>query len=124
MLGVSEIVGCGHSCCGAMAALADGPPPGPLATWLRHAEPSARRDGPATLDGVRPDRESDRLALLNVLQQLDHLRGYPAVSAAEAAGKLHLTGMYFDVGAAQVHLYDDALRTFRPAGATLAVPGS
>ncbi|MBE1497386.1 carbonic anhydrase [Amycolatopsis lexingtonensis] len=124
VLGVEEIVVCGHSGCGAMAALADGPPPGPLSVWLRHAEPSAHRLGSATLEGAVPDSEGDRLALHNVLQQLDHLREYPSVAAAEAAGKLQLTGMYFAVGTAQVHLFDTAERTFRPAGAPVAVPGA
>ena len=121
VLAVAEIVVCGHSSCGAMAALAEGPPDGPLADWLQHAEPTARRLGPATLDGARPEREGDRLALHNVLQQLAHLREYPLVAAAEQAGELQLTGMYFDVGAAQVHLYDAAARTYRAVGA--AVPG-
>jgi carbonic anhydrase len=123
VLGVKEIVVCGHSACGAMKALAEGAPAGPLEVWLRHAEPSAHRIGSATLDGAVPDRDCDRLALHNVLQQLDHLREYPVVAAAEAAGKLQLTGMYFHVGDAQVHLYDPAERTFRPAGAPVAVPG-
>ncbi|MEV6623682.1 bifunctional SulP family inorganic anion transporter/carbonic anhydrase [Amycolatopsis sp. NPDC051106] len=124
VLGVEEIVVCGHSGCGAMAALADGPPPGPLAVWLRHAEPSAHRTGSATLDGGVPEREGDRLALHNVLQQLEHLREYPSVAAAEAAGKVQLTGMYFAVGTAQVYLFDSAERTFRPAGAQVVVPGA
>jgi len=105
-------------------ALADGPPPGPLSAWLRHAEPSAHRLGSATVDGAVPDREGDRLALHNVLQQLEHLREYPAVAAAESAGKLQLTGMYFHVGDAQVYLFDAAERTFRPAGAPVVVPGA
>ncbi|MFJ7217272.1 SulP family inorganic anion transporter [Amycolatopsis sp. NPDC098790] len=124
VLGVEEIVVCGHSGCGAMAALAEGPPPGPLSVWLRHAEPSAHRTGSATLDGGVPDREGDRLALHNVLQQLEHLREYPSVAAAEAAGKVQLTGMYFAVGTAQVYLFDGAERTFRPAGAPVVVPGA
>ncbi|WP_410672615.1 SulP family inorganic anion transporter [Amycolatopsis sp. cmx-4-68] len=124
VLGVAEIVVCGHSGCGAMAALADGPPPGPLSVWLRHAEPSAHRTGSATLDGGVPDREGDRLALHNVLQQLEHLREYPSVAEAESAGRLQLTGMYFAVGSAQVYLFDGAERTFRPAGAPVAVPGT
>jgi carbonic anhydrase len=117
VLGVSEIVVCGHSSCGAMAALAAGPPPGPLTDWLAHAEPSARRPGPVTLAGQRPDRDGDRLALQNVLQQLDHLREYPLVAEAERAGTLQLTGMYFDVGQAQVHLCTAATGDFRPVGA-------
>ncbi|MEU0797652.1 bifunctional SulP family inorganic anion transporter/carbonic anhydrase [Amycolatopsis sp. NPDC005961] len=124
VLGVEEIVVCGHSGCGAMAALAEGPPPGPLSVWLRHAEPSAHRTGSATLDGGVPDREGDRLALHNVLQQLEHLREYPSVATAEAAGKVQLTGMYFAVGTAQVYLFDGAERTFRPAGAAVGAPGA
>ncbi|MEQ0558046.1 bifunctional SulP family inorganic anion transporter/carbonic anhydrase [Amycolatopsis sp. NEAU-NG30] len=120
VLGVSEIVVCGHSSCGAMAALAAGPPPGPLTDWLAHAEPSARRPGPVTLDGRRPDRDGDRLALQNVLQQLDHLREYPLVAEAERAGTLQLTGMYFDVGQAQVHLCTAKTGDFRPVGAPVA----
>ncbi|WP_410641060.1 SulP family inorganic anion transporter [Amycolatopsis sp. lyj-346] len=117
VLAVTEIVVCGHSSCGAMAALAAGPPPGPLTDWLAHAEPSARRSDPVTLDGDRPGREDDRLALQNVLQQLAHLREYPLVAEAERAGRLQLTGMYFDVGRAQVHLCDPAARDFRAVGA-------
>ncbi|WP_329050070.1 SulP family inorganic anion transporter [Amycolatopsis sp. NBC_01488] len=124
VLGVEEIVVCGHSGCGAMAALAEGPPPGPLAVWLRHAEPSAHRTGSATLDGSVPDAAGDRLALHNVLQQLEHLREYPSVAAAESGGKLQLTAMYFAVGTAQVYLFDPAEHTFRPAGATVVVPGA
>ncbi|MDT8914379.1 bifunctional SulP family inorganic anion transporter/carbonic anhydrase [Amycolatopsis sp. PS_44_ISF1] len=105
VLGVREIVVCGHSACGAMGALAEGPPPGTaLETWLGHAGPSKTRRGPVTLDGERPAREPDRLALHNVLQQLDHLRQYPMVAEAEHSGALVLTGLYFDVGAAQVWL--------------------
>ncbi|MDX3187139.1 bifunctional SulP family inorganic anion transporter/carbonic anhydrase [Streptomyces sp. MN03-5084-2B] len=120
VLAVSEIVVCGHSSCGAMAALGDGPPPGPLTDWLAHAEPSARRRDRVTLAGARPARDGDRLALHNVLQQLENLREYPLVAEAERAGSLHLTGMYFDVGNAQVHLGDPATGDFHPVGAPVA----
>ncbi|WIV57072.1 bifunctional SulP family inorganic anion transporter/carbonic anhydrase [Amycolatopsis nalaikhensis] len=116
VLGVAEIVVCGHSSCGAMKAVTDGAPAGPLGDWLRHVEPSTRREDVVTVDGVRPAREADRLALHNVLQQLEHLREYPLVAAAESAGKLQLTGMYFDVGAASVHLLDGEARAFTAAG--------
>ncbi|MFF0148114.1 SulP family inorganic anion transporter [Amycolatopsis sulphurea] len=113
VLGVREIVVCGHSSCGAMGALADGAPPGTaLAEWMTHAQPSKKRSGPVTLDGDRPSREPDRLALHNVLQQLDHLRQYPLVADAEERGKLVLSGLYFDVGEAQVYLADPARGAF------------
>ncbi|SEP32143.1 SulP family inorganic anion transporter [Amycolatopsis saalfeldensis] len=117
VLGVREIVVCGHSGCGAMAALADGPPPGTaLEAWLRHAGPSRDRRGPVTLDGERPSREPDRLALHNVLQQLEHLRQYPMVAEAERRGDLVLTGLYFDVGEALVSLSDPGTGAFVAAG--------
>ncbi|HEV7973653.1 bifunctional SulP family inorganic anion transporter/carbonic anhydrase [Amycolatopsis sp.] len=120
VLGVREVVVCGHSNCGAMKALKSGPPEGmpSLNNWLRHAEPSVRRfetsdsvllEGPALVG-------HDRLALHNVLQQLEHLRGYRAVAEAEARGDLHITGMYFDVGAAQVYLFDPVAESFVGVG--------
>ncbi|EFL06080.1 MULTISPECIES: bifunctional SulP family inorganic anion transporter/carbonic anhydrase [Actinomycetes] len=123
VLGVREIVVCGHSSCGAMGALASGPPADTaLAKWLVHAEPSRKRAGAVTLDGERPEREPDRLALHNVLQQLTHLRQYPLVAEAEARGELALTGLYFDVGAAQVYLADPAKGEFVAAGAPATAP--
>jgi carbonic anhydrase len=105
-----------------MKALLEGPPPGmpALEGWLRHARPSlASREASEeiVLDGGLPAAQADKLALHNVLQQLDHLRQYPIVAEAEARGELQLAGMYFDVGAAQVYLYDPPVSSFVRAGA-------
>ncbi|MBK1786232.1 SulP family inorganic anion transporter [Prauserella cavernicola] len=126
VLGVREIVVCGHSSCGAMKALVGDVPGGmpSLARWLRHGEPSVRRyraEGSVTCDGTVQDLPGDRLALHNVLQQLDHLRGYAAVAEAERKGELQLTGMYFDVGNAQVYLLDGDRATFASAGSETPV---
>ncbi|WP_290058248.1 bifunctional SulP family inorganic anion transporter/carbonic anhydrase [Amycolatopsis solani] len=122
VLGVAEIVVCGHSGCGAMKALLGRAPDGleQLGSWLRHGEATLRRrarEAPVLLGGERPAAEADQLALQNVVQQLEILRAYPVVAAALERGALRLTGMYFDVGAAQVSLLDDAARGFVPAGA-------
>ncbi|MGW4484523.1 SulP family inorganic anion transporter [Amycolatopsis sp. NPDC004368] len=121
VLKVPEVVVCGHSSCGAMKALLGSAPEGlaGLGTWLRHGEPTLRRRAsePALLlAGSRPAAEADQLALHNVVQQLEHLRTHPVVAAALDRGELTLTGMYFDVGAAQVSLLDDQRRGFVPAG--------
>ncbi|NIJ13454.1 carbonic anhydrase [Saccharomonospora amisosensis] len=121
VLKVREIVVCGHSSCAAMAALLGDLPPGmpALSRWLRHGEPTRHRhvtELAATLDGDVPERPGDRLALHNVLQQLDHLRVHPVVERAQRSGELHLTGMYFDVGKAQVYLFDPDVGCFVPAG--------
>lgn len=119
-LRVREIVVCGHSSCGAMKALVSGPPAGApaLSSWLRHALPSLERlrtSPPLTLDGRLPDAEGDRLALHNVLVQLDRLRDHPPVARALGRGEVRLIGMYFDVAAARVYLYDEVTNDFRPA---------
>jgi carbonic anhydrase len=120
VLKVREIVVCGHSSCGAMKALVDGAPEDApaLRSWLRHAEPSLERvsNRPSlTIEGSQPESAADHLALHNVLQQLERLRQYPSIARAEARGDVDLVGMYFDVGAARVHLYDAKSGSFTSA---------
>jgi carbonic anhydrase len=100
VLAVSTIVVCGHSHCGAMKALLAGStePGSRLDSWLRHARSSLTR-----VDGTD---DLERLAVTNVVQQLDNLRTYPSVRRAEEAGRLRLVGMYFDLSEARVHLVD------------------
>ncbi|MFL6120542.1 SulP family inorganic anion transporter [Actinophytocola sp.] len=128
-LGVPEIAVCGHSSCGAMKALVSGPPAAApaLRSWLRHAAPSldrCRTSPSPTVDGRVPAAERDRLALHNVLTQLDLLRGHPAVATALARGRLRLLGMYFDVAAARVYLHDPATDDFAPVSAAMERPSS
>jgi carbonic anhydrase len=122
VLGVREIAVCGHSSCGAMKALlGEGPGELPsLTRWLHNGKPSMTRhaaEPSMTLDGEVPAAAGDRLALHNVLQQLEHLRRHPAVAEAERRGDLRLTGMYFDLGNAQVHLFNTEAGAFQPASA-------
>jgi carbonic anhydrase len=119
-LGVREIAVCGHSSCGAMKALVGGLPAGSpaLSSWLRHAAPSLlrfRTEATPTVDGTPPAAEWDRLALHNVLAQLDRLRSHPTVDTALRKGELRLIGMYFDVAAARVFLHDPTTNTFQSA---------
>ncbi|MBH5335774.1 bifunctional SulP family inorganic anion transporter/carbonic anhydrase [Streptomyces pactum] len=125
MLEVDSITVCGHSGCGAMQALLSSPSgpgaPTPLARWLRHGRPSLTRMEAARMTGhpevVLADRpvadDTERLALVNVMQQLDHLMAHPCVARRVAAGTLTLRGMYFHVGEAQAYVLDAATGTFR-----------
>ncbi|TNC23898.1 SulP family inorganic anion transporter [Amycolatopsis alkalitolerans] len=125
VLKVSEIVVCGHSSCGAMKARLEGAPEdaAALRSWLRYAEPSlirSRTHPPIAVAGETP-AGADQLALHNVLQQLDRLSEYPTIARAEACGQVELVGMYFDVGAARVHLYDPATGAFGPVERAVAM---
>lgn len=55
----------------------------------------------------------ERLALINVMQQLDHLRSHPCVARRAAEGGLTLHGMYFHVAEAQAYVLDGGSGRFR-----------
>ncbi|WP_203682922.1 SulP family inorganic anion transporter, partial [Actinoplanes siamensis] len=105
VLGVTTITVCGHSGCGAVRALMSGaaPPGSSLGDWL-------------ALSGVEfTDGEDEaRCCIDNVVQQLANLRTYPVVRAAEAAGRLRLAGMFFDIAEARMYEVDPVLNVYRP----------
>jgi carbonic anhydrase len=105
ILGVTTITVCGHSGCGAVRALMN----------------DAARSGSALGDwlatsGVRFSDPADekRCCTDNVVRQLANLRTYPTVRDAEAAGRLRLTGMYFDLAEARMYEVDPILGDPRP----------
>ncbi|GAU67805.1 putative carbonic anhydrase [Streptomyces sp. NBRC 110611] len=126
VLRVGSVTVCGHSGCGAMGALLDSAAPKegeptPLSRWLRHGRPSLARmqrigrlgRGDVALSGRPVTEDQERLALVNVRQQLDHLRAHACVARRVAEGTLTLHGMYFHVGEAQAYLLDEATGQFR-----------
>lgn len=119
MLGVKDIVVCGHSECGAMRAMLDGKVPDNapnLREWLEVGRGAVDRMGGT--DGVGAELAPyNRLSQLNVLQQLDHLLSYPAVAARVEAGTLGLYGWWFDLEQAEVLAYDGLAGRFTPLGA-------
>ncbi|MEL5955428.1 carbonic anhydrase [Streptomyces sp. CLV115] len=93
VLGVEEIVVCGHSACGAMTALAahhdlSGAPA--IAQWLRHADASVARTAADGQDVAALVRE-------NVRAQLANLATHPSVARASAANAITLRGWVYDI---------------------------
>ncbi|MFE3328051.1 SulP family inorganic anion transporter [Streptomyces sp. NPDC059176] len=121
VLRVDSITVCGHSGCGAMQALMQGPPKEaagstPLQRWLRHGRPSLDRTAAPHASGAtiswRPPADAvEQLCLTNVVQQLEHLRRHEAVARRLAEGTLQLHGMYFHVGEAQAYLLTEGQGT-------------
>ncbi|MFL1382186.1 SulP family inorganic anion transporter [Nocardiopsis protaetiae] len=123
VLRVPSIVVCGHSHCGAMQALLEGAHLDPDAAdtshvrrWLGHGSASLLRAGePAgELAGLPTAEALRRLAQANVLQQLAHLALHPLVRERVESGELELTGMYYDLETARVHLLDAGTGEFTP----------
>ncbi len=115
-LGVSDLIVCGHSHCGAMQGLVDAETVKDMpavSAWLSHAEATRR---------ILREKYSDRVdaELLttaieeNVLVQLENLRTHPAVAAALALGKLKLHGWVFKIETGDVFAYDPACSEFLP----------
>lgn len=109
-LKVKDIIVCGHSDCGAMSALLSDrkkiQTPN-LKSWLRHGEPSLSKMN--SRSDLAPVNE---LSQKNVLQQMEHLKTYPMVSAALSAGTLNIHGWWFEVGEASVYAYDRTSQLF------------
>ncbi|MER5325241.1 bifunctional SulP family inorganic anion transporter/carbonic anhydrase [Streptosporangium roseum] len=116
-LNIRTITVCGHSGCGAMAALLSGPEKAPglpaLSRWLHHGSHSLARFTATEGDGV-DDGPLDRLCRVNVIQQLENLRTYPQVDRLVRAGRLQLVGLYFDIGTARVHVLEQPPLTASP----------
>ncbi len=121
ILGVADIVVCGHSECGATIALLDeNRPLSPnLKSWLRHGEPSIDRlQNGELLNSDLPLH--NQLSQINVLQQIDHLRSYPLVKRALAENRLRLHAWYFNIGKVEVEVFDPNAHQFRPIDREMA----
>ncbi|MEU8934983.1 carbonic anhydrase [Streptomyces sp. NPDC048409] len=100
VLGVRDIVVCGHSHCGAVGALVRGDDLTAVPAvrdWLAGAEPrpAGAPQDPAVAEGVQN----------HVLAQLLRLRSYPCIDRKLTRGELTLRGWYYEVhtGAVREH---------------------
>ena len=105
VLGIKEIIVCGHSGCGAMKAIIAGQPTGlpSVDKWLAHAR-SVR------LLGSRPTPED--AARFNALRQLEHISTYPMVREKLASGEIQLHAWFFDIRRGQLYGWDDDKESF------------
>jgi carbonic anhydrase len=107
-LEVDDIVVCGHSGCGAMAALLGGRESiqlPHLRSWLRHGEPSLELA--RTHERLDPGLPMvDRVSQANVLVQLENVARYSIVRERLERGELRMHGFWFDLATADVHYFD------------------
>ena len=111
-LGVSNVVVCGHSDCGAMKGLLDPDDPGmrrmpTVTSWLRNAE-AARSVVEVTRPGLEGAAKVQALVEQNVRTQMQHLRTHPAVAARLAEGSLTLHGWVYSIEDGTVATLDEA----------------
>lgn len=128
VLGVKDIVVCGHSLCGAMGGLLDLPQLEKMPavrSWLSHSESTLRiieenyahiTDAAARLTATVEE---------NVLVQLENLRTHPTVAAALGRKALSLHGWVYKFESGQVFGYQPKEGQFLPIeGASFAAPST
>lgn len=113
-LGVSHIVVCGHTDCGAMKGALN---PEKLDSlphvkeWLGHCrcatEVVKEKHGELTADSLAEVTKE------NVLQQMQHLKTHPSVAAKLATKAIQLHGWVYDIETGMVHCYDPETESFK-----------
>jgi carbonic anhydrase len=124
VLGIRDIIVCGHSDCGAMKAVEN--PAGldkmpNVAAWLRHSSAAAQ----VVEDGYPAMDKADRvraISLENVVAQLNHLRTHPSVAAGIARGEISLHGWFVDISAGQMFGLNGETGAFEPIHSDSPLP--
>ncbi|MEX0716354.1 MAG: carbonic anhydrase [Planctomycetaceae bacterium] len=124
VLGVSDVVVCGHTRCGAISAVRDRKNLGGLPAvrrWIGRAD-AARR----VFD--HPDGADDEALLLraveeNVGEQLRNLLTHPAVAERVPDGRLTLCGWVFDIRTGHISMHCAERREFVDLQDSTPVPG-
>lgn len=114
-LGVSHIVICGHTDCGAIKGAInpenlDGLPH--VREWLGHC-----RSATQVVRERRGQLDKSNLAEVtceNVLQQLQHLKTHPSVAAGLANNRITLHGWVYEIGTGQMLCYNEETKDFEP----------
>jgi carbonic anhydrase len=117
-LGVSDVVVCGHSQCGAMEALLRGRSAAAamphLREWLELAAPVRVLIENNYRHLTDPAARTTAAGEENVLFALENLHTYPVVQARLAAGTLRLHGWFFKIATGDLFAYDPARQQFLP----------
>lgn len=106
-LGITDIVICGHSNCGAMTAIAkeqdlDHMPA--VAHWLRYSDAAK-----AVIDKKHYHNDDEKLNDLvkeNVIAQLNNIKTHPSVAVGIRDHAIRLHGWVFDIESGQIYALD------------------
>jgi carbonic anhydrase len=125
VLGVKDIVVCGHSQCGAMQALLEPESTARLPVvraWLAHAEATRR-----LIEENYPDVDGDTLLEITVqehaLMQIENLQTHPSVAAKLQRRELTLHAWVYRLETGQIRAFSSEAEEFVPLAADVARAG-
>lgn len=119
VLGVQDVIVCGHSHCGAMGALLDPKQVESLPSvrsWLGHAEATSRIIKENYSHITDPQARLTATVEENVLVQLENLRTHPSVLAAMGRKELRLHGWVYKFETGQVFAFNPQHGQFESIG--------
>ncbi len=126
-VGVSNIILCGHSNCGAMKAVLSGKKHDTMPTvdsWLHHSHSAFQ-----LLESETPQHqrwtEKERLRALtraNVVSQLHHLRTHPSVAAGLTRGSLSIYGWVYEIHSGEIQNFNSQLGRFLSLDTDMPTP--
>ena len=105
VLGVKDIVICGHSNCGAMSAIAMAETVAHLpavAAWLRHADAAKAVNATGVYETAQ--ERVEELVRQNVKVQLNNIRTHPSVAVALETERIALHGWVYDIETGRVDI--------------------
>ena len=114
VLGVTDIIVCGHTDCGVMKGVLNPSALKPLASvteWLHHAR-AARRAAKASNANPQSSRFLTTLTERNVVEQLKNLRTHPVVATRLRQGDLRLHGWVYHLANGTVTAYNSGRNRF------------
>jgi carbonic anhydrase len=117
VLGVRNIVVCGHSRCGAMKALKSSEVPDDL-----HALQCWSRTARELVPDVHGFDDVDALTRATSIKQVEHVMSYPVVRDTVARGELTVSAWFYDVERADVLAWDAAAGRYAELGAANGKP--
>jgi len=116
VLGVADVIVCGHTDCGVMKGVLNPMALKPLANvtaWLTHAQPARRAVGAFKGKLTNPQFQI-ALTERNVVEQLKNLRTHPTIAARLRNGDLRIHGWVYHIGKGTVTTYHPDRDRFTP----------
>lgn len=115
VLGVKDIIVCGHTHCGAIEGLYKDPAslPPVVANWIKFGE-EAKKFVTLNGNGVTDQEKYTMTGKVSVLFQLAHLASYPTIKEKITQGKVLLHAWYYDIATGSIYYFEPDVFSFVP----------
>ncbi|MDX1809266.1 MAG: carbonic anhydrase [Sulfurospirillaceae bacterium] len=124
MLGVTDIIVCGHSHCGAIEGVYQRDKIDPdsmihVKKWLELGEKAKKViENIDKVEEFSPRQKLEMTEQISVVFSLQNLLSYPTVLEKVNAGTLSIRGWYYRIESGEIEFYDDDKMEFLPIGET------